>query len=188
MRLETERLILRPWEDRDRAPFAEIVGDPEVRRFYPRTLTPAEASAEIDNAWAQARAVGFHFQAAELKSDGALVGLVGIGRIPELTKTAIPGRPEVEIGWLFARRFWGRGLAPEGARAWLDYAWQTLDLPAIVAFTAAVNLPSQRVMHKIGMTHDLSGDFDHPRIAEGQPLRPHVLYRIANPAAPRRSG
>ena len=47
MRLETERLILRQWEERDRAPLAEIFGDPEVRRFYPRVLTPEESSATM---------------------------------------------------------------------------------------------------------------------------------------------
>ena len=40
------------------------------------------------------------------------------------------------------------------------------------------NLPSRRVMEKLGMRHDPRNDFDHPRLAEGHPLRRHVLYRI----------
>lgn len=183
MRLETARLILRPWEDRDREPLARIMSDPQVRRFYPRLLTPEETSAEIDAARTKAEAAGFHFQAAEAKADGSLVGLLGLGIIPEDMQASIRRHPEVEIGWVFAERFWGQGLAPEGAATWLDHAW-TLGLPEVVAFTAAVNLPSQRVMEKLGMRRDPADDFDHPRIAEGHPLRRHVLYRILSPGAP----
>lgn len=181
MRLETERLILRPWEDRDRAPLFAIFGDPEVRRFYPRVLTEAQASAEVDLALEKARTNGFHAQAAELKSDGSLVGHLGLGVIPEATRAAIPTHPRVEIGWSFARAHWGKGFAPEGARAWLDYAWTVLDLPEVVAFTAAINRPSQRVMEKLAMVRDTACDFEHPSVPLGHRLRPHVLYRIANP-------
>ena len=184
MNLKTERLILRPWEDRDRAPMAAIMSDATVRRYYPRKMTPEETATDIDAAIEKARVNGFHMQAAELKADGSLVGLLGMGRIPGDMQEAIPGSPAVEIGWVFAERFWGQGLAPEGARAWLDYGW-SIGLPEIVAFTAAINLPSQRVMQKIGMTRDPSSDFMHPRIAQDHPLRQHVLYRITNPAAPR---
>jgi RimJ/RimL family protein N-acetyltransferase len=183
VRLETERLLLRLWEDRDRAPLAQIQGSPRVRRFFPRPLTPQETSAEIDNAIARAAENGFHFRAAELKADGTLVGLIGVGVIPEVTREAIPGHPPVEIGWVLGEQHWGQGLAPEGAAAWLEYAW-SLGLPEIVAFTARLNLPSQRVMQKLGMRHDPTMDFNHPRIEQGHPLRPHVVYRIVNPTAP----
>ncbi|WEX11390.1 GNAT family N-acetyltransferase [Chelativorans sp. AA-79] len=181
MKIVTERLILRPWEDRDRAPMARIHGDPHVRRFYPRVLTPQEVNADIDLAIERARTNGFHFQAAELKEDGRLIGLIGTGFAPDVIRAAILSNPEVEIGWVIGKEFWGRGLAPEGARAWLDYAW-SIGLPEVVAFTARLNLPSQRVMQKIGMTYDPDDDYRHPRIPEGHPLRPHVVYRIRNPS------
>ena len=186
MTLETERLILRPWEDRDRAPLAAIMADEMVRRYYPSRLTTEQTNAQIDHAIEQARLNGFHMQAAELKQDGSLVGWIGIGHIPALTREAIPGQPLVEIGWLIDRRFWGLGLAPEAARAWLDYGW-SIGLDEIVAFTSTSNLPSQRVMQRIGMTPDPGRDFDHPRIPEGHPLRRLVLYSVANPAARSRS-
>ena len=178
--LTTARLVLRPWEDRDRAPMARIQGDPEVRRFYRKVLTPDEVNADIDLAIERARTNGFHFQAAELKDGGRLIGLIGLGVIPDATRAAIPSHPRVEIGWVLAPEFWGRGLAPEGARAWLDHAWH-LGLPEVVAFTARLNRPSQRVMEKIGMTRSHADDFDHPSIPDGHPLRPHVLYRLRNP-------
>lgn len=184
MRLETGRLILRSWEERDRAPLAAILGDPEVRRFYPSVLTPEQAGAQLDFALARQQEVGFHFGAAELKSTRQFVGLIGLGYIPDATRAAMNGSPAVEIGWQFDQSLWGQGLAPEGARAWLDYGFANLGLPEIVAFTFRDNLPSQRVMHKIGMVRDPAGDFEHPRLEPGHPLRPHVLYRISS-AAPR---
>jgi RimJ/RimL family protein N-acetyltransferase len=48
----------------------------------------------------------------------------------------------------------------------------------IVSFTTTANTKSQRVMQKLGMTHDPADDFDHPRLPEGSPLRRHVLYRL----------
>jgi len=182
VRIETARLILRSWEDRDRVPLAAVLGDPEVRRFYPSTLTPEQASAQLDHSIERAAETGIHFGAAELKATGQFVGLIGLGYIPDETRAAIRGQPAVEIGWQFDKAFWGQGLAPEGALAWLDYGFGTLDLPEIVAFTYEGNLPSQRVMAKIGMTRDLNANFEHPRLAPGHPLRSHVVYRIANPA------
>lgn len=181
MRLETERLLLREWEDRDRQPLAAILGDARVRRYYQSVATPEQVSAQIDAAIALSQQNGFHFQAAELKSSGELVGLIGIGVIPQPIRAVIPGAPRVEIGWQFAERFWGQGLAPEGARRWLAAAWSTFNPPQIVAFTAAINLPSQRVMKKIGMARDYGADFEHPSLPEGHALRRHVVYRIDNP-------
>jgi RimJ/RimL family protein N-acetyltransferase len=181
--LETARLVLRPWEDRDRAPLAAILGDAHVRRFYPAPATREEVDAQIDNAIARTAENGFHFQAAELRETGQLIGLIGIGVIPDITREAINGHPRVEIGWQLDKAVWGRGLAPEGARAWLDHGFRTLGLSEIVAFTAEVNRPSRRVMEKLGMTRDPADDFDHPRVVEGHPLRRHVLYRLTRQRA-----
>lgn len=183
-RLMTERLILRPWEERDRAPMACIQADPQVRRFYPGVLSREETDAAIDRAIECRRADGFYFQAAELRDGGRLIGLIGLGVIPDAIRAAIPSHPRVEIGWILGREFWGKGLAPEGARAWLDHAWSR-GLDEVVAFTAHSNLPSQRVMLKIGMAAEPVDDFEHPFIAKGHPLRRHVIYRVQSPKTPR---
>ena len=86
--------------------------------------------------------------------------------------------PAVEVGWRLAHEYWGRGYAPEGGRAALDYAFDVIGLDEVVSFTATSNERSQRVMARIGMTRDRADDFDHPNVPEGDPLRPHVLYRI----------
>jgi RimJ/RimL family protein N-acetyltransferase len=48
-----------------------------------------------------------------------------------------------------------------------------------VSFTSAANERSRAVMERIGMSHDPADDFDHPGLAEDDPLRRHVLYRAA---------
>jgi len=54
-------------------------------------------------------------------------------------------------------------------------------LREIVAITIAANTPSRRVMDRLGMVRDEAGDFDHPRIETGHPMRRHVLYRKRRP-------
>lgn len=177
MKLETERLILRPWEERDRDPFAAIVGDPHVMRYYTHPRTREQADAWFDKMVAGLEAGTSRFLAAERKVDGALLGLVGTADID----FEIPTNPKTEIGWVLGEAYWGKGYAPEAARACLDHAFTILNLPELVAFTTRANLPSQRVMEKIGMIRDPEADFDHPKLPVGHPVRPHVLYRIANP-------
>lgn len=180
VKLETKRLVLRPWEDRDREAMVRVQGDAHVRRFFPKVLTSEEVNADIDLAIERARTNGFHFQAAELQESGQLIGLIGLGFVPDTTREAIPSHPQVEIGWVIGKEFWGQGLAPEGAQAWLNYAW-SIGLPEVVAFTAKANTPSQRVMEKIDMAYDPSDNYQHPKIPEGHSLRPHVAYRRRNP-------
>ena len=177
MKLETPRLLLREWRDTDREAFAAIVGDPHVMRFYPATRSRAEADAWIDKMIAGLANGTAHFLAVERKSDGAMLGLTGTADI----NFPIPTEPKLEIGWVLGKDYWGQGYAPEAARAGLEHAFTQLRAPEVAAFTARVNLPSQRVMQKLGLVRDPHADFEHPRIAEGHPLRPHVLYRIANP-------
>lgn len=180
MRIETERLILRPWEDRDIDAYAAVIGDPHVRRFFPETGTREDAERGIANARRKLVENGFHLGAAELRTTGEFVGMIGIARIRDAIREALRGKPPVEIGWQFAQRFWGQGLAPEGARALLAHAW-TLGLDEVVAFTAVGNLPSRRVMEKIGMQYDPEGDFLHPEVPDGNKLKAHVLYRVGRP-------
>ncbi len=84
--------------------------------------------------------------------------------------------PAIEVGWLLPREHWGNGYATEGGRAALDYAFTTMKLDEVVALTAASNIPSQRVMQRLGMTHDPHDDFDHPQ-ALGTSLQHCVLHR-----------
>ena len=69
-----------------------------------------------------------------------------------------------------------RGFATVAARAASRIAFEELGLPQLWSMTAILNEPSQAVMRRIGMTPHAR--FDHPRVPEGHPVRPHVVYRL----------
>jgi RimJ/RimL family protein N-acetyltransferase len=87
-------------------------------------------------------------------------------------------RCPVELHWRLERASWGRGFATEGARACLEFAFASLELTEVLAFTVPANTRSRAVMKRLGMWHDVEGDFEHPRLPPGDPLRHHVLYRL----------
>ena len=176
--LETERLILRRWREADREPFAQLNADPVVMEFFPARLSRAESDEGVDRIEKHFRERGFGFFAAELRSEGAFIGFIGLN-VPRFVAHFTPC---VEIGWRLAASYWGQGLATEGARAALRYGFDTLGLEEIVAFTIPANLRSRRVMEKLGMTHNSADNFDHPALEPGHPMRRHVLYRLRRDA------
>lgn len=171
--LETARLRLRPWCDADREPFAAMSADPDVMRYFPATMTRAESDAMVDKILAGFERRGFGWWAVEIPGRAPFAGFIGLST----PSFEAPFVPCVEVGWRLAREHWGRGFATEGATACLDFGFGSLGLAEIVALTTRDNLPSQRVMAKLGMTHDAADDFDHPMIPAGHLLRPHLLYR-----------
>jgi RimJ/RimL family protein N-acetyltransferase len=172
--LATARLTLRRWRTSDRAPFQTLNADPRVMEFFPALLTPQESDDLIARIEQHFDQHGFGVYAAELVETQAFIGFIGLN-IPSFEA---PFMPAVEIGWRLAHGYWGRGLATEGARAVVQYAFETLQLPSLVSFTVPANLRSRRVMEKIGMVHNPDDDFDHPSLPEGHPMRRHVLYRL----------
>ena len=108
-------------------------------------------------------------------SSGRFIGFTGLN-VPGF---AAPFMPATEIGWRLRRDAWGKGYASEAARGALAVAFDDLGLAEVVSFTATTNTRSQAVMRRIGMTTDPREDFDHPDVAEGSPLRRHVLYRLS---------
>ena len=172
--IETERLVLRPWAEEDRVPFAALNADPQVMRYFPSVLDRTESDAMVEIARQRSREDGFCFQPAVIKASGRFIGFVGLSR----PRHALPFAPCVEVGWRLSRDAWGHGYASEAARAWLRFGFETLGLDEIVSFTTVTNTPSRRVMERIGMERDETDDFDHPALDPGHPLVRHVLYRL----------
>jgi RimJ/RimL family protein N-acetyltransferase len=175
--VRTERLVLRPWRDGDRAPFAQMNGDPEVMEHFPGTMSPEATDALLTRFHADWAELGWGVWAVEVPGVAPFVGFVGIAR------QNAPGFPVVEVGWRLARPYWGRGYATEGAERALAFGFETLGLDEIVSFTVPQNARSRAVMERIGLHRDAGDDFDHPRIDPLQypQLVRHVLYRISQP-------
>lgn len=165
-------VVLRDWTDADFAPFAEMNADPEVMRFFPRTLTEAESRASFERLRTAIARRGWGLWAVE--SRGRFAGLTGLWE----PSFVAPFMPCIEIGWRLRREFWGRGFAFAAALQSVAYARDRLGLPELVSFTSIHNLRSRALMERLGFKRDAGGDFDHPSIEPGSPLRHHVLYRL----------
>ncbi|WP_273199556.1 GNAT family N-acetyltransferase [Legionella steelei] len=166
--------MLRAWSDEDIAPFFSMNQDSQVMEFIPNLWTMDMVTSFIERMNTQLAAENYTLWAVEEKNSQQFMGFIGLNRpVWEAHFT-----PCVEIGWRLAFSFWGRGYATEGAQAVLNYAFDTLKLKEIVAFTVPDNLRSQRVMEKIGMIRDIQGDFLHPKIDPVNSLAKHYLFRI----------
>ena len=166
---------MREWRDSDRAPYASINGDPEVMRHFPSCLTPQQSDEMIDRMAASWHDREFGLWAVERRDSNEFIGFVGLSSpIWQASFT-----PCVEVGWRLGKHHWGSGFAPEAANAALEWGFTNVELPGdqIVSFSTEGNINSQRVMQKVGMVRDFSGDFDHPLLPDWVDRR-HVLYRI----------
>src|SRR3712207_1319567 len=138
-------MILRRLQLPDVDALMAIFSDPEAMRYYPATKTRREAEEWVRWNLNSYRERGFGLWAAILKGSGELAGQCG------LVAQEVDGRDEVEIGYLFVRTYWGRGLATEAARACRDYGFGTLGYDRLVSLIDPSNLASRRVAEKVGM-------------------------------------
>jgi len=173
--LRTTRLLLRRWRENDLDPFAAMNADPAVmEHFHHGVRTRAETTDFMSRIEQEFERRGFGLWAVEVPGVAPFVGFVGLHE----ALFAAPFTPAVEVGWRLARAHWGNGYATEAARAAVAFGFEQAGLKEILSFTSVGNLRSQRVMQRIGMVRDPAGDFEHPAVPSGHPIRPHVLYRI----------
>jgi ribosomal-protein-alanine N-acetyltransferase len=185
--LETDRLILRHFTADDLDDLAAIYADPDVMRYIGEgaTKTREETAAMmefafIDNrhAWSLAtlarlpqlsraieRDAHFSLWATVYKPDNKLIGRCG------LLSWDLDGRKEVEVGYVLAKAYWGRGLATEAARASRDYGFDTLGFDRLISVIRPDNLASQRVADKNGMRYEKDVD------AKGVVARVYSIHR-----------
>lgn len=178
--LLTPRLLLRQWSDSDLLPFAEMSRDTEVMKFFPKPLEESDAFAMALRCKDLIASRGWGLWVAEERLTGEFLGFIGL----HVPSDDLPFSPCVEIGWRLNRAHWGKGLATEGARAALDFGFESLGLDEIVSFTSMVNLRSQAVMERLGMMRDRE-TFLHPALPAIHPLAEHYLYRIRRRAISR---
>jgi RimJ/RimL family protein N-acetyltransferase len=172
--LTSARLRLRPWRDEDLPAFAALNADPEVMQYMSKSLNREESDAFVGWIREGIAQRGFGLWAVEVFGVSDFIGFTGLS-VPSFEAHF---KPCVEIGWRLARQFWGFGYATEAARLAMDYGFRLAGLEEIVSFTFVGNIRSRKVMERLGMTRSPEDDFDHPRLSEDHPLRPHVLYRM----------
>jgi RimJ/RimL family protein N-acetyltransferase len=171
--IETPRLILRAWRDADLEPWVQMHADPRVTEFFSQTYTREVSESVALRMRTELERNGYGWWIAEIKDSSCFAGAICLGEVP-FQASFTPAR---EIGWRLSFENWGLGYATEAAAAALDFALRDLRWNEVVAMTSVLNLRSQHVMQRLGMTHDPRDDFNHPKIEEGSALRRHVLYR-----------
>ena len=181
--IETERLILRMVEPRDRAELWAQCRDPAVMQYLLPVADEAALDAMIARMHASQAEHGFAFWIVERRTDGAMTGICGLK--PGAPDTPIEG--VLEIGWRFSQAYWGQGYAREAALATLDWAWAHLPATEIAAITVPANAASWGLMERLGMVRFPEEDFRYPDLTPGEPPRAHILYRIARPGLWRRA-
>lgn len=163
--LETERLRLRALEPGDAEPLSLICGDPHVMRFYPAPWPPERVEGFVRYNLRLQVERGFSLWGVVHRETDQFIGFCGL--IPQ----TVDGLAEIEVGYIIHPEFWGRGLAPEAARASRDFAFHR-GVPRVISLINPHNQPSIRVAEKIGMGLDRRTEFNG---------RPCLVYAVRCP-------
>lgn len=145
-RLDTERLVLRPFTMDDLDGIHEVLSDPVSMQYYPAPFTREQSRRWIEWNLGHYRDSGHGLWVLETKDTGELVGDCGL--IPQ----TVDGQREVEVGWHVRRDRQRQGLATEAARECVRYAFEELGRTRLISLIRPENVPSRRVAEKLGMT------------------------------------
>ena len=173
---ETERLLLKGWNDVRKAEFARVTNTPAVMRWLGGVANDEAMFAAFDRLDAYQRDHGHTFWAVERKSDGALLGFCGLKRVNAPGGEALHG--EFEIGWRLREDAWGQGYAKEAAIASMDLAFDRYGAPFVVALTVPGNRASQGLMQRLGMSRRPDLEFVDDRFDNPGELNPTVVHLI----------
>jgi RimJ/RimL family protein N-acetyltransferase len=148
--LVTERLVLRPPHEDDKADLIELAGNRRVAEMLARMPHPygeAEAEAFISG---QVATRGECQYAVTLADNGAFIGAAGL----------MPSRGSLEMGYWIGEPFWGMGFATEAAHALVDLAFRASEIELLHASCRLINPASRRVLQKCGFQHAGQGMID----------------------------
>ncbi len=170
LRIETERLVLRPWRESDLEDlfvYSSVPGVGEMAGWaHHETL---EESRTILNMFLR----GNKTLALELKETGRVIGSLGLEELdPDPVGGGKLGR---EIGYVLGKPYWGRGLMPEAVKAVIDYCFDVLHLDYLTCGHFAANQQSRRVIEKCGF-HYLKDISYKTQLGTWETTRLYILY------------
>ena len=170
--IDTVRLCLRPWTEADIEPFIQHTNTPAVMKWLGGVKSRGYIEDSVRDRfmrWQDEH--GHSFWVVERKQDGAFLGFCGL-KLADDAGSPVEG--EMEIGWRLREDAWGQGYAKEAAAASLDFAFDRLGVPRVVALTVSGNAPSWGLMERLGMERRSELDYEGPPWAEGTV----IVYRI----------
>lgn len=163
--------MLRPWRDADLEPFAALNTDSRVMEFFPAKLTRGQSDHFVEAINQHFDEHGYGLWAVETQ-DAPFIGYIGLW----WSRFESWFTPQLEVGFRLAAEHWGKGYATEGGRGCVQWVFDNLNLPSMHSWTAHLNKRSVSAIQKIGLKK--IGDFDHPRLAPDDRLRPHSVFRV----------
>ena len=167
--LETERLVLRPFEEGDLDAMCAVYRDPEFVH-HPgggRQRSREDLAERLTRVLTHWELHGFGLFALVDREKRDFLGHCGVAYLH--------GMDDAELSFALALHAWGRGLATEAVRQVLRHAFEVVGLPRVVGVALAANVASQRVMTRAGMT------VRQPYVIDGKDA---VLFAIDNPMSP----
>ena len=150
MVLETERLLLRPWDETDAEECYRYAKDPRVG---PIAGWPPHTSAEHSRQVIRDALRAPETYAIVLKETGLPIGSIGLHR-----NDLAEGDDEMELGYWIGVPHWGRGYVPEAARALLRHAFEELKLARVWCGYYEGNARSRRVQEKLGFQYQWTSE------------------------------
>ena len=170
----SERLGFRNWIDSDTSKMIEIISDPDVMQFFPAIATKTQTVEFIDRMKLMYIEKGYCYFTVDQLKDESFIGFIGLCYQTYESQFT----PGVDIGWRLNKKYWNNGLATEGAKKCLNYAFNVIELESIISTTPIINTKSIRVMEKIGMQKLI--EFKHPRLKSNEKLEDCVCFKISN--------
>ena len=164
MMIETDRLILRRFSEKDFLDFFEYLSDPEVVKFEPyRPMTLDEVREDLDR-----RIESEEMVAVELKSSGKLIGNVYLG---------MRESNALEIGFVFNKEYWNQGFARESCKALIKKAFSS-GITRIYAECDPENQGSWKLLESLGFsrTAHLEKNVFFWKDEQGQPIWKHTFF------------
>ena len=145
MVLETQRLILREYTEKDLPALFALLSDPVTMQHYPKPYDEAGAKRWLEWSLENYRKHGFGWWAIELKETGEFIGDCGI------TMQMIDGALLPEIGYHLHKDHWRRGYGREAANAVRDWGFAHTEFDCLYAYMAAANVASWSTAAAAGM-------------------------------------
>ena len=156
MILETKRLIIGHFTCTDIHVWASIEADPLVRKFVDgKCLSREEAGHYVKMSMDSYAVNGFGRFAVRSKTSKRLIGMCGFLRQDE----------EIDFGYRYSAETWGKGIGYEAANKVLNYGLEHLKLKKICAGVAIENIPSIKILEKLGFKFEKNFFFDQTKAA-----------------------
>jgi len=168
---QSERLGFRNWTLDDLDRLAALNNDDDVMEFFPFKPSRKDTEEFILRMQKQFTKNGFCYFAVDILDSKDFIGFIGLCEQSYLEHQDT----FVDIGWRLKKSVWNQGYATEGAKACLDFGFNTIGLNEIYSVASEINLKSELIMKKIGMTK--SKIFDHPKLTDYPDLVSCVLYK-----------